>query len=587
MTKWIKDKWKKFTGWCKRTWTKILIGLGIIGVAVAAGIGAPIDAPDFLSVQNGETIEFQNCKMVENDGIDVCSDKHDYGAWDEVTNYLRAENKTGYKRNAKFSPGVRKSEFVILSATRLEKDVEYEYEVPVYEEQCRTIEGETATGTYSNESCIDVQVGTEIATSTKNVWKPIGLLGKVPNQATEHWNNKEFFKSNSFNALLDDGEIAIFRVVLRVPPREKDEPYLWIVKYPGGKTILDPTISSAWEGRYKIEPRAASTTGTHTNYPIFYDGDEAPAECIAVMQADGDDIRFTLSDVVGSELLSHEKVSATTTVGVWEYYVNVPSYSFSTDIYVWCGNDAASDISTTTTWNSNYKLVNHGADANDSTVNANNGTDTGTIADYGSPKIGKARVYDTGEKTLFTGYAPTINNSVTISGWVNFDTFPGAFTHGTLAIYGANDGFALDINYPQVIGDFQSRINDVGEISNVLTWSTTHPADTWHYEVCAYDTGEQEGYFNGVSEGTVAKTVQPGSGSTGFGINIRENGNASEQVVVRYDEVRVYAGDLSDNLISMEYAMQNSPSTYWSAGAWEPTAVPAAVAPTGNQPNYW
>src|SRR5690606_19988117 len=107
----------------------------------------------------------------------------------------------------------------------------------------------------------------------------------------------------------------------------------------------------------------------------------------------GNDILFTSSN--GTTKLSHQIESYVSASGDLVAWVEIPTLSSSTNtvIYMYYGNGAAANQQNVTgTWDANFRGVYHlnGSFA-DATVNAYNGTNTGTTSITG--KISNARSF--------------------------------------------------------------------------------------------------------------------------------------------------------------------------------------------------
>ena len=104
-----------------------------------------------------------------------------------------------------------------------------------------------------------------------------------------------------------------------------------------------------------------------------------------IIDPNGLDLVFT-SDLAGLNILNFERVFYDGTTGKMEFHVQIPNLSHTSvnTIYIQCNCAAPADKSNiTATWESAYVLVVHGGNGsivnvNDSTSNANNGTNNGT-----------------------------------------------------------------------------------------------------------------------------------------------------------------------------------------------------------------
>lgn len=133
-------------------------------------------------------------------------------------------------------------------------------------------------------------------------------------------------------------------------------------------------------------PRVVQTgqvPSTQTNFPALVLLNDARYKTIAngghVANANGYDIRF-YSDSGLTTALTFERVTYSASAGTGEFHVFVASMADAVTVYIGYGDAAlSSDASSTSTWNSNYKIVSHFANGSslsvaDSTSNARNGS---------------------------------------------------------------------------------------------------------------------------------------------------------------------------------------------------------------------
>lgn len=222
-----------------------------------------------------------------------------------------------------------------------------------------------------------------------------------------------------------------------------------------------------------------------------------------VQNANGYDIR-PYSDSGLTSALTFELVYYDASTGKMEMHVKIPTVSSSSDtvIYLAFGNSAlTTDGSSTSTWNSNYKEVFHFKDGsslsvNDSTVNANNGTNSGATATTG--QIDGGASFDGTDDIIgtFGSSLSAAGQSRTISAWINIaDTI----RRGIVGTRGAGGGFVFTVNRTTA-GNLTYFHTGVGTIELPGGIST----NTWYYVTLTYDASgtTAELFVNAVSLGT-------------------------------------------------------------------------------------
>ncbi len=185
--------------------------------------------------------------------------------------------------------------------------------------------------------------------------------------------------------------------------------------------FLDDRIPDPWTKRRKITIDNSAQAETLANFPVMVRVDSTRID-YASMQSAGQDIQFRASD--GTTTLSHE-IEKWNTSGSSYIWVRVPSIAASSSSgYIWMyyGNAATTDTqSATAVWDTSFRGVWHlGALANDSTTNANHGTNVGTVT-LATGKSGDARSSDGATQYINmsgTGMAANLS-AVTLSTWVN------------------------------------------------------------------------------------------------------------------------------------------------------------------------
>ncbi len=131
----------------------------------------------------------------------------------------------------------------------------------------------------------------------------------------------------------------------------------------GAFWVMPLTTSSAWFNtswtkRIQLSSNPALVPSTQTDFIAYIDLSILPASFFSDVASDGSDIVVTSSDQVTQ--LDHELVSLDTSGNTGELHVKIPSLSgtLATDLYLYYGNNTASNTSTVNTW-SDYRGVWH------------------------------------------------------------------------------------------------------------------------------------------------------------------------------------------------------------------------------------
>jgi hypothetical protein len=124
--------------------------------------------------------------------------------------------------------------------------------------------------------------------------------------------------------------------------------------------------NASWPRRMKVSVKSSLVTGNDiTNFPVYVNLDDLPAQFFDNLQSDGDDIRITTAD--GVTEVPYELVSIDTGTDIGELYFRAPSLSTTTDtdFYIYYGNSGASGYAVTDTygrnnvWSNGFMTVYH------------------------------------------------------------------------------------------------------------------------------------------------------------------------------------------------------------------------------------
>lgn len=290
-----------------------------------------------------------------------------------------------------------------------------------------------------------------------------------------------------------------------------------------------------------------------TNFPVLIsltDSDLATSAGF-VTSTNGFDIAFTSSD--GTTQLDHELEEYNSGTGQILAWVRFPTLNATTDtdFYIYFGNSSqTTDQSINSTWDSNFQLVMHMDDLTDATVNANNGTNTGTSSTTGI--LGNARDFTAANNDIISvadDASLDITGPITLSAWINIDNFgttPDLLTKGA---YNESYGTWLRTdNTARLADDGTTRVTSTATIASATT-----------------------GYVTFTNSGTETAVYINGTNKVTGGVASFTNNNnpffistAAYPLNGWVDEVRISNIARSDDWIITEYNNQNAPGSFLS-----------------------
>lgn len=308
-------------------------------------------------------------------------------------------------------------------------------------------------------------------------------------------------------------------------------------------------------GYYKqITLNTGQINGTHSNFPILVSITDS--DLVGKTQPDGDDIIFG-SDVNGTTIYDHQIESYNSANGTYRAWVKIPTLSDANNTLVmFYGNGSANNTSTTATWDANYQMVMHfNNNTIDYTSKGNNGT-AGTTTNLASAKIGSGRSFpgtSAGLVTIANNASLNITGNITISFWVNFNSFDGSPDIITKGAYNSSYGIWAQTSGQLVFQDDGAQFNST---SNLTT-------GTWQYVTVTNSTSNGRSiYIDGVL-----------SGNNGTAFSFTNNNDAltistdDYPINASFDEVRISNSARSANRISTEYNNQNNPGSFHTFGS--------------------
>ena len=338
-----------------------------------------------------------------------------------------------------------------------------------------------------------------------------------------------------------------------------------------------PWYNTSWNYRVALTIDHTKVSGTLTNFPVLVNITNSALQQYA--QTNGNDILFTSSD--GTNKLSHEIESYTSSNGLLIAWVNVPilSSAADTNLYLYYGNSSATNQqNVAATWDPNFKGVWHMNNSfTDSTSNSNNGTNSGTISAAGKIANGRGFVRSNGVAYITIPGLMGSSSNITLSAWAYLTSID---TKG-----------AEIINLGDCVFMGQNNTNAFGGFYNGSNWSATSSSTNligtgWRYVAYTFDNAghSQSLYVDGVQIGS--STFTTSISYAGLGANTiigkQGNGGAGYSFDGTMDEVRVSSTSRSAAWIWTEFNNQNSPATFYGTGNAE-TKLPAITTQPTNQ----
>ena len=321
---------------------------------------------------------------------------------------------------------------------------------------------------------------------------------------------------------------------------------------------------------------AGQVSSTQTNFPMLVSGNwsylAATSTGGLVQDPNGNDIIFT-SDSAGINKLNWEVESYSSSTGNIVAWVNIPTLTSTTTIYMFYGNAGVNTFqgNVTGTWNSNFVAVWHlqstdSTTSTDSTSNQYNGSNISTASTTG--QIGKG-----GSFNGTSGYVSIGNNNLlpggvgTVSIWAKLSSTTSVNNY--LIAYG-NDAGPQSWGIDAIPGGSTSTSIKFlyGSTQWVVGTGSGNPM-AWHkYDVVASGSNTQSVYYDGnlIASGTYG-VITP---SAGLGMNIGKTDQSAPYQYFTYgnlDEPRVSNIARSSSWILTEYNNESNPSGFYTIGS--------------------
>ena len=351
-----------------------------------------------------------------------------------------------------------------------------------------------------------------------------------------------------------------------------------------------------WQYRKAITIDHTKVGAALSNFPVLIS--RTDTDLITKAQSTGNDILFTSSD--GSTKLNHQIESFTSGTGALVAWVSVPSLSTTVDtvIYQYYGYATATNQqNATAVWDANFTGVWHLSENptatapqfKDSTSNADNGTNQGSIASGAqvAGKVDGSLTLDGTSDYISTNTLSTVPTSTTIEAWFKTSTASGNKIVGFESSQ-TGTGASGSANYDRMMWvgtDGKLRLGMFDGTLEIATSAATVTDGAWHHAVGVEDNTLHTLtlYLDGVS--AVAATGTTPQSYTGYwriGSYMMYAGwtnSAAGYFPGSVDEVRVSTIARSSGWITTEYNNQSAPSTFASTSAEQtPAAAPAITS---------
>ena len=356
-----------------------------------------------------------------------------------------------------------------------------------------------------------------------------------------------------------------------------------------GVFILDPSwYNSSWSYRKKLIATSSSAVipSTQTNFPMLVNlGSDS--DLASKAQEDGDDILFTSSD--GVTKIDHEIESYASSTGALIAWVEVPSLSTSTEIYMYYGNGSVGNQQNVGgTWDSYFKGVWHMTGAtstaiDDSTSNNNDVTTQGGDPTYNQTgRIAKAVSFDGDQDYLQVNHSTTLepgdSEDFTAEAWIKTSADSTMMCINKRENGGTYPGWFLYLSYSNPNARPVISI-DEGATSTNSILSEDAADGTWQYLVGVRSGSDLKIYRNAGTPNSTS-TIITGSLASGanlvIGIGYDETNYDFNGEI---DEVRFSKGTArSANWITSSYHSMNNPSGFYSLGSEESNSPPSFSA---------
>ena len=370
---------------------------------------------------------------------------------------------------------------------------------------------------------------------------------------------------NNFIFTLDLNGIIDFNNTVNLMETKQNISFL-IVNDQGIPTIKTQRVAegnwydSNWDYRKIIVLDSNYITSDLTNFPILvnFTSDDLKENA----KEDGSDIVFTSADKTTKLYREIEDYNSDT--GELVAWVNIPSLDADNDsyIYLYYGNQLASETNDTETWDDHFVMVQHlNNNQLDSTDNNIDGNITGSLT-LTTDRLSTNNAYRFTNDNYITINDPLNQENLeqiwTVDAWYYIDDKDDYqtvvyFNRGCQIIYSTSGNPILYLN---------SSPNDY------YTYGDGTQIDTNTWQKITFRFRNSDGYRKIYVNGVGISTSGPNQTSTPNGISapIKIGGTTFRGIM---DEVKISRIIRSDDWILTEYNTQNNPSSFHTIGMQE------------------
>ncbi|MHA2332892.1 MAG: DUF2341 domain-containing protein [Candidatus Hodarchaeales archaeon] len=335
------------------------------------------------------------------------------------------------------------------------------------------------------------------------------------------------------------------------------------------KTNKNPICSKIWA--VVNYDRNATSSDSLIDFPVLVNLTDIDLQDLNKVQADGDDILFT--DSSGMKL-DHEIEYFNRSTGHLIAWVKVPSLSGTSDtnITIYYGNEAVnSQENPSGVWDNNYAGVWHLSESSggnlavvDSTTNANNGTDYGSVEFGATGKIDGAIGLNEYADYISISDSSSLDspsNYITISAWTWAEYYQYSLAVLSKSEY-TNSPYAIEY-----LNSTPIRYHLVGVTASSVNTGVTATREGWMYITLTYNGSHVNIYKDGslAHSSSQSGTITSNDNPLLFG---REE-TYGDWYKGLLDEIRISNSARSSGWITTEFNNQNDTSNFYSVGAEE------------------
>lgn len=573
-----------------------LTAAGAIAVALFVGVfDTETNRPEPIEV-DGEVIEFTWTDDNTDEDLWIYTDRQNYsGGLSQETVYVAVANRSGTTQDINLTAYFADTKREIRDVDVLVQTTENE-ELPIFEEQCVEVKvKKTVSATSTDEEpvtekkCEQVQVGVDKKGEvTKLEWTRLPTVSaereevkiKDPFEKTDRKSKdvEDFFSTKYTDPFeIQNDEVLYYRFIVDKLPGDESNFYFEAYGSKGAYGHLDPWFIPTWQYRVEVTVESSEVDSTLSDFPVYVDLSDLPADFHSNVLSTGCDIRVVESDEETETAFELVEYDAATDTGELHFLADSLSSTVDTVFYVYYGNAGASCYATDDTYGAEAVWTNYGAvyhmnessgDLLDSTANDNDGTMSGTLPNPVAGKIGTGQDFNgTSDEISVTDDASIkiASGDFTVQYWMNTtDTgtmYPFHYAAGDAI---SNDG--LIVYKPSgATGKFRTILRRSS--AQDLTTGTIQINDgSWHSLVSRRNGTAVAQFVDDTADGTVTSSKDV-SGSFPLYIG---SGNGEDYTDGILDEMRIINNDyLTDDRIAAEYTNQNTPTTFYTTGSQE------------------